>query len=640
MPTRLIACLIAVILVLFCAVAVFSQDGPPAPPMPPGLADDDAPPGPPMPVGTADDGSQPPAPPGDPGSGVGPPAPPGLPPGVPGVPPAQRPPRQGPPRPPTNRPTPPPVENATTNNDGSVGEITPLLVDAAEGRNSPMFKGNPAHTGYFDELLGFPLKLSWKFLSEVSPDNPSSPAVKDGVIYFGAGSRLYAVNAETGSMRWRYPATESLTATIRTSPAVGDGMVYFGAGDGRLYAVSTDDGSLVWNFVTRSNITSSPVLVDGVVYFGSDDRSLYALDAKTGAMKWPGGFRTKDGIASSPAVADGLIYFLSTDTILYAASTISTRLSWATRIGSGSRQTTPIVADNTLYLAAGHLLYALQSKSARVKWAAPVPGEITTTPAVSKGVIYFAFKEGKSSKFVAFTSAGKLKWKEPVDLGSPSYSSPIVTEDTVIVTANKGLILALDKETGAVRWKYTIQPSILEYGSTRYKYRYVNLVAAPVVVNGTLYVLADDGALHAFSMSSPDTTPPRVETVRPLRNFLMPGTPPVEISALVKDLGSGIREDTIKLTLDGETLDHHVIPERGVIWYKTPRSERLVPLSNGRHTATLTVEDWAGNRTLEEWTFMVDNTLRTAPQAKPGSSTTGGSGGAGGMPTEAPPVGF
>ena len=95
------------------------------------------------------------------------------------------------------------------------------------------------------------------------------------------------MNAETGTFRWCYPATESLTSTIRTSPAVGDGMVYFGAGDGRLYAVSTDDGSLVWSFVTRSNITSSPVLVDGVLYFGSDDRKLYALDARTGAMNGP-----------------------------------------------------------------------------------------------------------------------------------------------------------------------------------------------------------------------------------------------------------------------------------------------------------------------------------------------------------------
>lgn len=590
MPTRLIACSIALILTLACCIAVFSQQMPPAGPpgLPPGLVDGD------------DDG---------------PPVPPGFPP------PAG-----------TKIETPAPRNN-------SVGQTPQIDEPVVGGRNSTMYKGDPAHTGYVDERLEFPLKLSWKYLSEVSPDNPSSPAIKDGVIYFGGGSRLYAVNAETGTFRWCYPATETLTSSIRTSPVVGEGMVYFGAGDGRMYAVSTEDGSLVWSFVTRSSISSSPVLVGDVIYFGSDDRRLYALDARTGAMKWPGGFWTKAGIAAPPAVAGGLVYFMSTDTIMYAANTVSGQLSWATRIGSGSRQTTPVVADNVVYVAAGNTLYALQAKSARVKWSAPLPGDITTTPAVAKGIIYFAYKDGKSSKFCALTSAGKIKW-QPVDIGAPSNSSPIVVDDTAIITANRGIILAVDIETGKTRWKYTVMPSILEYGSQRYKYRYVNLVAAPVVANGTLYVLADDGALHAFSMDTPDTTAPRVETVRPLRNFLMPGTPPVEISALVKDLGSGIREDTIRLTLDGETLDHQVIPERGVIWYKTPRNERLVPLSAGRHTASLTVEDWAGNKTYEEWTFTVDNTLRTAPKPTTGRPGTGGATEAPPQGGEAPPPGF
>lgn len=623
MPTRLIACLIALIFVLSGFVLAVAQQGPPVPPMappamPPSLADDDA---------------------------EGPPPPPSLPP----MPPANGPnnERPGKPRTPPPIPSLPVPAPGNNSNDTAVdqhsetGEIAPI--EPAVGRDYTMYKGDPAHTGYIEERVQFPLKLAWKYLSEVAPENPSSPAVKDGVIYFASGTRFYAVNAETGTLRWRYPASESLTATIRTSPVVGDGMVYFGAGDGRLYAISTEDGSLVWSFVTRSNISSSPVLVDGVIYFGSDDRKLYALDAKTGAMKpkWFGGFNTKDGIAAPAAVSGNLIYFLSSDTVLYAANTISAQLSWATRVGAGSRQTTPVVADNTVYLAGGNTLYALQSKSSRLKWSVQLPGEITTTPAVAKNVIYFAFKDGGASKICAFTSAGKLKWKEAVEIGAPSYSSPIVTEDMVVITANKGIILALDSETGDVKWKYTVTPSILEYGSQRYKLRYVNLVAAPVIANGVLYVLADDGALHAFSMDSPDSTAPRVETVRPLRNFLMPGVPPVEIAAQVKDQGSGIREDTIKLTLDGELLPHQFIPERGIIWYKTPRTERLVPLSSGRHTASLSVEDWAGNKTYEEWTFMVDNTLRTTPRTQK-STTSGGSGGASGAapPSEAPPPGF
>ena len=93
------------------------------------------------------------------------------------------------------------------------------------------------------------------------------------------------------------------------------------------------------------------------------------------------------------------MYFLSTDTVLYAASTISGQ----TELGDPDRQrfethaprSSPITRSTWLRAT---LLYALQSKSSRVKWSVPMPGEITTTPAVARGIIYFAFKDGKTAR--------------------------------------------------------------------------------------------------------------------------------------------------------------------------------------------------------------------------------------------------
>ena len=481
-----------------------------------------------------------------------------------------------------------------------------------------MFKGDTAHTGYTEEQLTFPLKLAWKFPTEIIPNNPSSPAESDGVIYMCAGRRVYAINTETGSLKWRFPEEESLSAIIKSSPLVGEDLIYFGGGDGKLYAVTKDTGTLAWNFTTKGIMNSSPVLMDGVVYVGSSDDHLYALDAKTGAPIWPGGFRVRDDVSTSPAVVGGLVYFLSADMVLYAAHTAGGRgPKWAVRVGSWSRSSTPVVSENTVYLAAGNTMQAYQAKSGRLKWGVKFQTDITTVPAADPTGVYLACKNGK---FYALNLAGKVKWEKPVELGASAYGSPIVAGNDVIVGTNKGFIYVLDKTTGELVWKYVVQPESFDYG----KLRYVNIASTPMVTNGTLYIVADDGTLHAFRADSPDFTSPVVTAVVPPRDYLMPGEPPVQIAAVVNDLGSGIKEDTISMSLDGQLLEHKLIPERGIIWYKTEITQPVQPLRDGLHTVALSLSDWAGNKTDMSWSFSVDNRIQ---RVKPAAPTTGPVGG-------------
>ncbi|HUV03696.1 MAG TPA: PQQ-binding-like beta-propeller repeat protein [Armatimonadota bacterium] len=498
--------------------------------------------------------------------------------------------------------------------------LAPVL--AGSGRNWSMFMGDPAHSGYTDERLNFPLKLAWKRMAlmaatEIGKQNPSSPVVADGVVYICAGHRLYAVNAETGSLKWAYPAQESLPTAIKSTPLVGDDLVYFAGGDGWLYAVKKETGTLAWNFITASTITSSPILADGVIYVGSGDDHLYALDAQSGNPKWPGGFHTLDDVAGSPAVVDGLVYFLSGDMVLYAALVGSGDVKWAVRIGTMGRTASPVVAENTVYLAAGNFVQAYQAKSGRLKWGIQLRTTVTSTPAVANGTLYVGCRNGK---LYAFTTAGKLKWSAPVDVGAPIYASPVIAGDTVIVAANKGALVAVDAETGAVKWTYTIFPSSLDY-----KLKYANVTASPAVSNGALYVLADDGTLYAFTYEMPDNTPPQVSRVVPSRDALMPGIPPVEIAAIFADPGSGMKTDSISLLLDGEPQEHKLIPERGIVWFKTPVTQPVVPLLDGLHTVTLSLADWAGNKTEMSWYFTVDNRMRQrgTTQPAPGASSSG-----------------
>ena len=646
MAKRLISCIVSIMILMLLFQALFAQVAPPSPPVIPGDGADETV-GPPPPPPDINDPGPPPtqvpdgetvivpgaegpipgqdsgAPPsnsnipgsnGQPGAGQANPNAPGAVPGQntqpgtdAGIPPA--------PANDMNIPEPP----AALSPEGEitvpgVENVTAVLF--GPGKNWTMFKGDAAHTGYTQELLTYPPKLAWKYLTELSTNNQSSPAVADGIVYFCSGRCLYAISADTGALKWRYPAVEPLSSAIKSSPLVGDDLIYFGGGDGKFYAITKETGTQAWSFASKGKgaFNSSPTLADGVIYIGSTDDTLYALDARTGQPKWPGGFRTRDDISCAPAVVGGLVYFLSNDMMLYAAHTSTGKIKWCDRVGASSGSSSPVVSDNTVYIAAGNVMQARQAKSGRLKWGVQISSDISTVPAVAGGAIYFGCKNGK---VYALTSAGKLKWAKPVDMGAPIYGSPIVANDTVIIGNSKGLLMAIDVKTGQPKWTYKVQPSLLNFG----RLKYVNIGAAPVVSNGTLYVLVDDGALHAFRCDVPDAIPPQASTVVPARDSLMPGAPPIQIAAIVSDQGSGVNMNTVTLLLDDQPVKHELIPERGIVWYKTPVTQPIDPLDDGLHTVTLQLSDWAGNKLETKWCFTVDNRIKRAVKSAPQTGT-------------------
>jgi polyvinyl alcohol dehydrogenase (cytochrome) len=144
----------------------------------------------------------------------------------------------------------------------------------------------------------------------------ASPAVVGGTVYVGDWSgTMHALRLSDGRERWQFQTTAAPGAyfgPIDSSAAVADvlvagqrrRLVVFGAGP-RLYALDARDGSPVW-VLDRSagladtpvQIESSPVVHRGVVYVGLDTHSrpasetagvrggLLAVDAATGSLLW------------------------------------------------------------------------------------------------------------------------------------------------------------------------------------------------------------------------------------------------------------------------------------------------------------------------------------------------------------------
>jgi outer membrane protein assembly factor BamB len=364
-------------------------------------------------------------------------------------------------------------------------QTTPSSADWTQFHRDNMQRWNPYETVLGVNNVGS-LQLKWKNPTGGNYDYDSgypgsSPAVANGVVYFGSlDNNVYALNASTGAKLWSYPTGSA----VYSSPAVANGIVYVGSGDANVYALNASTGAKLWSYTTGLGIGSSPTVVNGVVYIGSDDGNAYALNASTGAKLWSydtGG--TASPVESSPAVANGVVYIDSFCCNLWALNASTGALLWSypTQIAAGF-SSSPAVANGVVYVGSwNENLYALNASTGALLWTYSVDGDgpVESSPAVANGVVYFA---SISNVYALNASTGALLWRHAA--GPYVQSSPAVANGVVYVGSGGsvsgyvgwGPLYALNASTGALLWSSTAgfwNPS-------------------PAIVDGVLYTVAGD----------------------------------------------------------------------------------------------------------------------------------------------------
>ena len=95
----------------------------------------------------------------------------------------------------------------------------------------------------------------------------SCAAVNDQHVVFGARNRqVYSLHPKTGKQNWN----ATLKAKVDSSPVIAGNRVTVAATDGRLYALSLEDGS-VWEKQFNGGFLSSPAVAFGRLVIATDD---------------------------------------------------------------------------------------------------------------------------------------------------------------------------------------------------------------------------------------------------------------------------------------------------------------------------------------------------------------------------------
>lgn len=150
------------------------------------------------------------------------------------------------------------------------------------------------------------LGLLWSIDIPSKDGLSATPIVADGVAYLSAPfSRVYAVDARTGALRWSFDPKVKLgtsfsngwTSRINRGVALWDGKVYVGTADCRLIALNASSGKVQWETKAcdasqEYGIDAAPLVANGKVFIGNGVSDfgargyLSAFDAESGKELW------------------------------------------------------------------------------------------------------------------------------------------------------------------------------------------------------------------------------------------------------------------------------------------------------------------------------------------------------------------
>lgn len=327
---------------------------------------------------------------------------------------------------------------------------------------------------------------------------------------------------------------EKVGVTLR--PAVSQQQVVAADVDGNVYAFQRDNGDELWEKDTGLPVTAGVTLANNTVLFGTKDGNAVALSAKDGSLLWQ--TQLSSTILSVPVSNGRLAIFQTQDGQIAALDLTTGKRLWSYTVSvpklvlrGGS---TPLIHEGVVYvgLASGQVVALNLSDGSRL-WNQQVAEpkgrsaldrlvDINNNLIINRGGLFVSTYQGQIG--VLGLKQGRLFWVQDIS----TYTPMTEYAGAVYVAGTHGDIIAVGEKSGAFLWQQDILHGRHLVGATMQNGRLVTgdfegwlywldpidgsllasehvanaLAGMPVVYDGVLYVLSEDGDLSAYSTHS------------------------------------------------------------------------------------------------------------------------------------------
>ena len=344
---------------------------------------------------------------------------------------------------------------------------------------TPPKAGHPADDGFKWPYFGFdysrtrvlplkrllrpPFRIAWRYkakqLLEFSPVSCGR-----SVFLLGDNGDLFKISRWTGQLQWR----RKLGDLAASSPACSGGRVFvvllrgIGSHSGRVAALDTDKGRLIWSQHLASRAESSPLLWHGRLYFGTEGGKVIAMKTSNGRHIWV--FHAAGAVKGALALSHGVLYFGTYGGHVYAIRRANGHLIWhkqpaaggAFGLGGGNFYSTPAVEYGRVYLGATNgAVYSLSARTGSLAWRKQTGNYVYASPAVGAvaggpPTVWIGSYNG--SFYALDARSGSVRWARNV--GGKLSGAPAVLGDLVFVSSfDRRVTFALGANTGHVIWK-------------------------------------------------------------------------------------------------------------------------------------------------------------------------------------------
>jgi outer membrane protein assembly factor BamB len=264
--------------------------------------------------------------------------------------------------------------------------------------------------------------------------------------YVSGGSRVYAVDLQTGAQVWRFPDKASANPFEAAPLLTADGQLIVGGYDKKLYSLNPQTGQSNWQFTgAHDRWIGGVVEVNKLIYAPNADYVLYALNLR-GEVQWT--FKADQAIWGG-VVSDGTNLFFGTlGRKVYAVDAQTGKQVWMQKVDGAVLGSPVLGSDNSIYVNSfGGTTYALATTNGATRWKAEASSWIWSGPALDGNTLYFG--DGKGSLYAHPVSGTGQPWNKP--LNGAITGTPLVSGETIVIGTEAGNVYFMDRTGSNLR---------------------------------------------------------------------------------------------------------------------------------------------------------------------------------------------
>jgi outer membrane protein assembly factor BamB len=280
----------------------------------------------------------------------------------------------------------------------------------------------------------FPLRPVWTLALTSSLAVP--PAFHGSRGYFPIdGDGFAAYDLDTGEQVWR------TSARPQSKPAAGEGLVFI-ADTEALAALRDTDGSEAWRFPLVERLAAPLVWDNGWLIAATESGTLLALRGLDGNPVWRRDLGSP--LSAPPALAADRVYAPARDGRIVALRVDTGEPIWERRLGGAPSGM--LALDDRLYVGSDdNFFYCLTARNGQIDWRWRTGGDVVGTPVVDERRVYFVSFDNILRALDR--RSGAQRWKRPLPLRP--LTGAVMAGEIVIVSGVAPPLRAFQTKDGA-----------------------------------------------------------------------------------------------------------------------------------------------------------------------------------------------